>query len=51
MEVIAGEEDYMVQVKEHNAVFAFNFAEVYWNSRSVGLLCVYVTVECSEVVD
>ncbi|DBA01967.1 TPA: hypothetical protein N0F65_006700 [Lagenidium giganteum] len=33
MEVIAGEDDMEVEVHESNAVFRFNYAEVYWNSR------------------
>jgi len=33
LEVIAGEHDFLVTVKESNALFRFNFAEVYWNSR------------------
>ena len=33
MEVLAGEDDMNVEVKESKSVFRFNFAEVYWNSR------------------
>jgi tRNA (guanine37-N1)-methyltransferase len=33
LEVIAGDDDMMVTLKESNASFTFNFAEVYWNSR------------------
>lgn len=33
MEVIAGDNDLNVTVKESNARFSFNFEEVYWNSR------------------
>lgn len=33
MEVLAGEEDYMVTLKENRCVFEFDFATVYWNSR------------------
>jgi tRNA (guanine37-N1)-methyltransferase len=33
MEVLAGEDDLMVEVKESKATFRFNFSEVYWNSK------------------
>jgi tRNA (guanine37-N1)-methyltransferase len=33
MEVLAGDDDMEVEVREDNAIFRFNFAEVYWNSR------------------
>ena len=33
MEVIAGEEDFLAQVREGSCVFAFDFSSVYWNSR------------------
>jgi len=33
MEVIAGEDDMEAKVIQHRIHFAFNFAEVYWNSR------------------
>ncbi|XP_063620998.1 tRNA (guanine(37)-N1)-methyltransferase [Cydia splendana] len=33
MEVIAGEEDFIVTVKENQCNFMFNFSKVYWNSR------------------
>jgi len=33
MEVIAGENDMEVELKESNCVFKFNFREVFWNSR------------------
>jgi len=33
MELIAGEANYEVQLKESGARFHFNFSEVYWNSR------------------
>lgn len=33
LEVIAGEANFEVTLKESNALFHFNFAEVYWNSR------------------
>jgi tRNA (guanine37-N1)-methyltransferase len=33
MEVIAGEANFDVELKESGARFKFNFAEVYWNSR------------------
>jgi tRNA (guanine37-N1)-methyltransferase len=32
-EVIAGSSNMFTRVKEHNAVFEFDFSEVYWNSR------------------
>ncbi len=35
MEVLAGEEDYDVTVKECGYTFSFNFKDVYWNSRSL----------------
>lgn len=33
MEIIAGEEDFFVTVKENNCIFQFDFSKVYWNSR------------------
>ena len=33
MEVIAGEDRFEVVVRESNALFHFNFKDVYWNSR------------------
>lgn len=33
LEVLAGESDLNVSVREAGATFRFNFAEVYWNSR------------------
>ncbi|GLE01809.1 hypothetical protein PINS_up010647 [Pythium insidiosum] len=33
MEVLAGDDDLDVEVHESKAVFRFNYAEVYWNSR------------------
>ena len=33
MEVIAGEHDFKVTLKESNARFTFDFRHVYWNSR------------------
>lgn len=33
MEVIAGEEDFDVEVKESNCRFRFDFSKTYWNSR------------------
>ena len=33
MELLAGEEDYLVTLKESGANFTFNFRDVYWNSR------------------
>nr|CAG4649467.1 EOG090X08TI [Scapholeberis mucronata]SVE93713.1 EOG090X08TI [Scapholeberis mucronata] len=33
MEVLAGEADFVAQVKENNCVFKFDFSQVYWNSR------------------
>ncbi|XP_075970211.1 tRNA (guanine(37)-N(1))-methyltransferase [Anticarsia gemmatalis] len=33
MEVIAGEEDFFVTVKENNCIFQFDFSKVYWNPR------------------
>jgi hypothetical protein len=33
MEVIAGEPNFDVTVKEAGCVFSFNFKDVYWNSR------------------
>jgi tRNA (guanine37-N1)-methyltransferase len=33
MEVIAGEENFNVELKESGAKFKFNFRDVYWNSR------------------
>ena len=33
MEVLAGEPDFVAQVKENNCIFKFDFSAVYWNSR------------------
>lgn len=33
MELIGGEEDYFVTVKENNCIFQFDFSKVYWNPR------------------
>lgn len=33
MEVIAGDDDMLVELHECKAAFRFNYAEVYWNSR------------------
>jgi tRNA (guanine37-N1)-methyltransferase len=33
MEVIAGERDFMTEVREHGCRFRFDFSKVYWNSR------------------
>eukprot|EP00600_Ochromonadales_sp_CCMP1393_P000591 CAMPEP_0174983836 /NCGR_PEP_ID=MMETSP0004_2-20121128/17376_1 /TAXON_ID=420556 /ORGANISM="Ochromonas sp., Strain CCMP1393" /LENGTH=637 /DNA_ID=CAMNT_0016236155 /DNA_START=218 /DNA_END=2131 /DNA_ORIENTATION=- len=33
MELLAGEKNYEVTLRESNAKFTFNFANVYWNSR------------------
>ena len=33
MEVIAGEDNTLVSLKEENCVFKFDYREVYWNSR------------------
>uniref|UniRef100_A0A7G3AW99 tRNA (guanine(37)-N1)-methyltransferase n=1 Tax=Lutzomyia longipalpis TaxID=7200 RepID=A0A7G3AW99_LUTLO len=33
MELLAGEEDYKVEVRENGCVFEFDFAKVYWNPR------------------
>ncbi|XP_026761120.2 tRNA (guanine(37)-N1)-methyltransferase [Galleria mellonella] len=33
MEVIAGDEDFFVTVKENNCIFQFDFSKVYWNPR------------------
>ncbi|XP_013134397.1 PREDICTED: tRNA (guanine(37)-N1)-methyltransferase [Papilio polytes] len=33
MEIIAGEENYIVSVKENNCNFRFDFSKVYWNPR------------------
>lgn len=33
MEIIAGEENTVVEVKEHGFVYHFDFAKVYWNPR------------------
>mmetsp|Transcript_4741 Transcript_4741/g.7964 ORF Transcript_4741/g.7964 Transcript_4741/m.7964 type:complete len:495 (-) Transcript_4741:65-1549(-) len=33
MEVLAGDNDFEVSVKESGATFKFNFKDVYWNSR------------------
>lgn len=33
MEVLAGDEDFLVTVKENNCKFQFDFSKVYWNPR------------------
>ncbi|XP_050342630.1 tRNA (guanine(37)-N1)-methyltransferase [Nymphalis io] len=33
MEVIAGDEDFLVTVKESRCIFQFDFSKVYWNPR------------------
>ncbi|XP_005112348.1 tRNA (guanine(37)-N1)-methyltransferase [Aplysia californica] len=33
MELLAGEENYVAQLKEHNCTFELDFSKVYWNSR------------------
>lgn len=33
MELLAGEENYVTQTKEHNCTFELDFSKVYWNSR------------------
>nr|CAG4643320.1 EOG090X08TI [Ilyocryptus agilis] len=33
MEILAGEADFVAQVKENSCVFKFDFSKVYWNSR------------------
>lgn len=33
MEILAGEDDMIVKLKESGCLFQFNFATVYWNSR------------------
>ena len=33
MEILAGEENFKVVIKESNAKFTFDFSKVYWNSR------------------
>ncbi|XP_038114805.1 tRNA (guanine(37)-N1)-methyltransferase isoform X1 [Culex quinquefasciatus] len=33
MELLAGEEDYQVSVKENGTVYEFDFSKVYWNPR------------------
>lgn len=33
MDLLAGEENYVTQIKEHNCVFELDFSKVYWNSR------------------
>ncbi|EGG21911.1 tRNA (guanine-N1-)-methyltransferase [Cavenderia fasciculata] len=32
-ELLAGDNDYIAEVKENECTFRFNFADVYWNSR------------------
>ncbi|XP_021698796.1 tRNA (guanine(37)-N1)-methyltransferase [Aedes aegypti] len=33
MELLCGEEDYQVSLKENGCIFEFDFSKVYWNSR------------------
>ncbi|GFR88433.1 tRNA (guanine(37)-N1)-methyltransferase [Elysia marginata] len=33
MELLAGEDNYITQAKEHGCVFELDFSKVYWNSR------------------
>ncbi|KAJ0180099.1 hypothetical protein K1T71_004690 [Dendrolimus kikuchii] len=33
MEILAGDEDFLVTVKENNCKFQFDFSKVYWNPR------------------
>lgn len=33
LELLAGEENYFVQVKEHGVSYVFDYSKVYWNSR------------------
>ncbi|KAJ1898342.1 tRNA(m(1)G37)methyltransferase [Kickxella alabastrina] len=33
MEVLAGKEDFVAQVRENDCVFKFDYSKVYWNSR------------------
>uniref|UniRef100_A0A8D8ACQ4 tRNA (guanine(37)-N1)-methyltransferase n=1 Tax=Culex pipiens TaxID=7175 RepID=A0A8D8ACQ4_CULPI len=33
MELLAGEEDYQVSVKENGTIYEFDFSKVYWNPR------------------
>lgn len=33
MEIIAGENDLITEVREHNCTFRFDYSKVYWNSR------------------
>ncbi|KAJ2595505.1 tRNA(m(1)G37)methyltransferase [Coemansia sp. RSA 1721] len=33
MEVLAGKDDFMAQVRENDCVFKFDYSKVYWNSR------------------
>jgi tRNA G37 N-methylase Trm5 len=33
LQLLGGEDNYVVTLKESHAKFTFNFAEVYWNSR------------------
>lgn len=35
MELMAGEEDYMANVKENKCLFTFDYSKVYWNSRLI----------------
>ncbi|KAJ2858331.1 tRNA(m(1)G37)methyltransferase [Coemansia erecta] len=36
MEILAGKDDFMAQVRENECVFKFDYSKVYWNSRLHG---------------
>lgn len=54
MEVIAGENDMEVEVKETGCRFRLNFSKVYWNSRlqygKFNAFCTLVAVHCLQII-
>ncbi len=47
-QVIAGEQNFIVTLKESDCRFRFNFADVYWNSRYC-FTCLYSRLISNEI--